>query len=1058
MTLSPPPTHTKIGAFERYLASIPQESGSIPRTMKAIVPFSFELGKSKESSDSEANDDDDDVLIGEGSMKNSVSSLFIDIPIACKDDKSRLQTCAKELQAHKIGPHVFISSFGIWLISHCLPKSWAAYLFTHYARKCTVILSSVPGPTEPLLFADTNLISAYGMPPAVGDIGICIATLSYNNKMYLAAFVDDKIPERDVLAESFNQAFQSLYDQTVLKKPPASKRKGRKGRTDLIFDVIRRSKLDVDFSLSKNVPLKSKNQYRGAASLWLSKRSDDGIGGNLAMLGFSVTENSRPPIHSVPLDCNTWIQTDESSLTIRVFAHAMKKGGPMVLCLKCSSWEDFQNWSADMEKVVQEMRCAAGDASNTIIRERMLCASTQSRSPHHASKHVALKRPPNKSVEEAKQTYARFVLESYDTAAAPDLSFHGVQDVALTMTCVLSCFKARGVNKNRPGTDERFRRLQKACQHAVSCASTEVQSRAPDSELLMSLLLRIYLLQLSCPLEGPLLTKQDLSNIEAAFRCWAYWGDDQWATSDVVFWKETHTALCASSEWLVGRLLPFETFTSGLTGADHARRAFPRLKRWLLARIEYGFGNCNNRFHYCPALAALLNLVDFSCHPALSQKDEQSEWVEAVSVKITDLLMQDCVRGCRPASFNGASLRAHNDFAQLVRANDLNQLARIVSSKTLNEHPNFDTLRHDVSLSAGLFCSSEYQFPHNLSALIRAKETKAFEWKWRSGMPLQELKKVSFEDTWLILGAGGDQTALLYPQNKKYINAFGLVSKKGGASHALPGQRLVRSRMNWGDLQKDDREFQGSLLVDIHFQTVSTPGVSMSVCSRLLSAGCHLESDPIPCVAWIDEHAYVQPVASSVPQIACRDGISLLLYNPNYSVKKNKNFGIGMRFQPESFDAVIDVKDAGAKVWQVARKCIEQSNETKCEGFIAFCSSKQLSRKVHDGREEAHGEWTTNERYGDPHAFILRIGWASTFGAEEANIFNFSSFEAFCSSISQSIASFPPSSSTTPPQCTLSYDNHNFVLEWGKAAKYDGSDAGDSDFPYMKPENVGQAY
>ncbi len=1002
------------------------------------MPFSFELGKSKESSDTEANDDDDDdVLISDGSMKNSVSSLFIDIPIACKDEKSRLQTCAKELQAHKMGPHVFISSFGIWLISHCLPKSWAAYLFTHYARKCTVILSSVPGPTEPLLFADTNLISAYGMPPAVGDIGICIATLSYNKKMYLAAFVDDKIPERDVLAESFNQAFQSLYDQTVLKKPPALK---RHGRTDLKFHVIRRSNLEIDFSMSKNLPLQSKNQYRGEASLWLSKRSDDdGIGGNLAMLGFSLTENSRPPINSVPLDCNTWIQTEKSSLTIRIFAH-MKRGGPLVLCLKCSSGENFQNWCADMEKVVHELRCAAGDASNTIIRERMLCSSTQSRSTHQASKHVALKRSPNKSVEEAKQKYARFVLESYDTAAAPDLSFHGLQDVTLTMTCVLSCFNAREFNKNRPGTEERFRRLQKAFQHAVSCASTEVQSRAPDSELLMSLLLRIYLLQLSHPLEGSLLTKQAMSDIEAAFRCWAYWGDDLWATSDVVFWKETHTALCASSEWLVGRLLPFETFTSGLTGADHARRAFPRLKRWLLARIEYGFGNCNNRFHYCPALAALLNLVDFSCHPALSQKDEQSEWVEAVSVKITDLLMQDCVRGCRQASFNGASLRTHNDFAQLVRANDVNQLASIFSSKTLYAYPSFDALRHDVSLSAGLFCSSEYQFPHNLSTLIRAKETKAFEWKWRSGMPLLELKKVPFEDTWLILGAGGDETALFYPQNKKYKDAFGLVSKKGGASHALPGQRLVRSRMNWGDLQKDDRDLQGSLLVDIHFQTVSTPGVSLSVCSRLLSAGCHHESDPIPCVAWIDEHAYIQPVASSVPQIACRDGITLLLYNPNYPVK-TKDFGIGMRFQPESFDAVADVKDAGDKVWQVARKCIKQSDGTKCEGFIAFCSSEQLSRNG-------------IEAYG---ALILRIGWASTFGAEEANFFNFSSFEAFCSSISQSIASFPPSSSTTPPQCTLSYDNHKFVLEWGKAAKYDGSDAGDSDFPYMKPENVGQA-
>jgi hypothetical protein len=104
--------------------------------MKAIVPFSFELGKSK--SDATAEEHDEAEQIHQGSMKNSVSSLFIDIPIACKDDKSRLQACAKGLQAHKIGPHVFISSLGVWFISHCLPKSWAAYIFTSYARKCTV--------------------------------------------------------------------------------------------------------------------------------------------------------------------------------------------------------------------------------------------------------------------------------------------------------------------------------------------------------------------------------------------------------------------------------------------------------------------------------------------------------------------------------------------------------------------------------------------------------------------------------------------------------------------------------------------------------------------------------------------------------------------------------------------------------------------------------------------------------------------------------------------------------------------------------------------------------
>jgi hypothetical protein len=465
-------------------------------------------------------------------------------------------------------------------------------------------------------------------------------------------------------------------------------------------------------------------------------------------------------------------------------------------------------------------------------------------------------------------------------------------------------------------------------------------------------------------------------------------------------------------------------------------------------------------------LAVCLNLVDFACHPALAQEDEQSKWVQAVSLKVTDLLMQEFTRGCSHNSYNGASLRAFNDFKQMIPTSDVNQLAKIISSKDhAFQPPAFAKLENMLSLSAGLFCSSAYQMPNKLSNMVRLKQAKVFEWKWRSGMPLDTLNGLGYEDTWLILGAGGDETALFHPQNKKYIAKFGLASKAFEEQNTCPGRRFKGRHISM-NLKKNDQAYQGSLLVDIDIHTVSTPAVSLSVCSRLLHAGCNQDDHQNPCVAWIDDGAYVRTVASSLPQITCQGGIALILYNPSTAVKRQRS-GIqtGMWLYPEAFDAVTDVIDAGGETWKVARKSVRRRDGTGCEGFIAVFSSKLLSKKLPSPPAETtgdtgvhtpwSGEWTTGEKCHDPHAFIVRIGWSSSVVAANTDgQYEFENFEAFSFSVAQSSTTYSVKST---PQCALAYDNHTFSMEWGKAGNLDGVECLDSSFPYMKPENVGQA-
>jgi hypothetical protein len=83
---------------------------------------------------------------------------------------------------------------------------------------------------------------------------------------------------------------------------------------------------------------------------------------------------------------------------------------------------------------------------------------------------------------------------------------------------------------------------------------------------------------------------------------------------DKVCWfTENHQALWASSEYLVGQLLPDEIFSvTGKLGCWHRERARERVIRWLDWRIRFGFSEWNANGYCGMDLILAINLAEFA--------------------------------------------------------------------------------------------------------------------------------------------------------------------------------------------------------------------------------------------------------------------------------------------------------------------------------------------------------------------------------------------------------------------------------------------------------------
>jgi hypothetical protein len=151
---------------------------------------------------------------------------------------------------------------------------------------------------------------------------------------------------------------------------------------------------------------------------------------------------------------------------------------------------------------------------------------------------------------------------------------------------------------------------------AFDDAVTFVRSEKDTADFTMAGLIRLYYLHA----QSGALSAEQVEALTQTFLSHKYWLDEPTPTP-MELWTENHQILTYSSEYLAGQAFPTAEFTNnGKPGEWHRDTARQRILRWIDWRARTGMAEWDAVIYYRMDLAALLNLVDFSQDPEISNR------------------------------------------------------------------------------------------------------------------------------------------------------------------------------------------------------------------------------------------------------------------------------------------------------------------------------------------------------------------------------------------------------------------------------------------------------
>ena len=197
-----------------------------------------------------------------------------------------------------------------------------------------------------------------------------------------------------------------------------------------------------------------------------------------------------------------------------------------------------------------------------------------------------------------------------------------------------------------------------------------------------------------------------------------YWPSEPGRDS-LCTWTENHQILYGALAYVLGRRRPDAIFTSpGVSGAELAGRARPRILRWLELRFRTGFSEWLSNVYYDEDLTALLTLVDFA--------DDE---IARRAARVADLLLLDLAQNsCKGVfgSSHGRSYEAQKKDAAVEAMGDTAKLLWGAGAWS----------RRDNMSSPCLALSQRFEPPPLLAAIAAAPDTA--EIRQRMGIRVDE--------------------------------------------------------------------------------------------------------------------------------------------------------------------------------------------------------------------------------------------------------------------------------------------------------------------------------
>jgi WS/DGAT/MGAT family acyltransferase len=189
------------GALRSYLA----EHGELPdRALMAGVPVSTRNTDGGRDPSRSAN---------------NVSNLFTSLPVQLADPVARIQ----EIHETTRGAKEQLNALGADMLADWseltppVPFAAVVHLYSrlglarHHRPPINLVVSNVPGPTEPLTIAGARLVAIYSMGPILENIGLNVTVWSYLDALNFGIVAcDEQMPDLRALADHVHDALAEL--------------------------------------------------------------------------------------------------------------------------------------------------------------------------------------------------------------------------------------------------------------------------------------------------------------------------------------------------------------------------------------------------------------------------------------------------------------------------------------------------------------------------------------------------------------------------------------------------------------------------------------------------------------------------------------------------------------------------------------------------------------------------------------------------------------------------------------------------------------------------------
>jgi WS/DGAT/MGAT family acyltransferase len=147
-----------------------------------------------------------------GGLGNRVSAIDAPLPVGIGDPAKRLDSVARTMRRLKSGPEA--ASMGMILdAANALPAGAARLIAraVEHQRFVNLVVTNVPGPSDPLYAAGARLLEAFPIVPLGANLAVGVAVLSYESGLTISLTADDHVcPDVDVFAAGIERSLAQL--------------------------------------------------------------------------------------------------------------------------------------------------------------------------------------------------------------------------------------------------------------------------------------------------------------------------------------------------------------------------------------------------------------------------------------------------------------------------------------------------------------------------------------------------------------------------------------------------------------------------------------------------------------------------------------------------------------------------------------------------------------------------------------------------------------------------------------------------------------------------------